>query len=292
MSEYGNNTAGDMIPSKEPSGPGFLGPNYNPADEMYTPAAVGVKRGGDLGDVLGAVKGVIYYGDMMGFGEASSPFTRGMPGLRPLGVNYYVNSGLICSNGATMWEFVRTIPDGSALGQKVKTAIQEVGLPQLRGMAPGILEDAKDALNPFPVINAVVGSGYPKCKLVKNAVGDYDGKIYNVDGVLLVDPVGLIQEGGKYFQERWVQETDKDGWPVQLGYDEWDKAPKTHKENGCVKDRKANPNLTQPSFCSQGKQGFQDYREEKHPLHKMISLSVAAISVLTLCAFWTFKSSK
>jgi hypothetical protein len=284
----GSDNRANVLPVKEPSGPGFLGPDYNPADEMYTPAAIGVKRGGDLDDVLGAVKGVIYYGDMMGFGEASSGFTRGMPGLRPLGVNYFVNSGLVCSNGATMWEYVETIPDGSALGQKVKTAIKEVGLPQLRGMAPGILEDAKSALNPFPVINAVVGSGYPKCKLVKQAVGDFDGKIHNVDGVLLVDPVGLIQEGGKNYQEHWVQETDKGGWPIQLAYDEWDKAPKTHRENGCVKDPKANPGLPQPAFCSQVKQGFQNYRE-RHPLDKMISLSVATISVLALCAFWSLK---
>jgi hypothetical protein len=290
--QVGNDNRANVLPVKNASGPGFLGPSYNPADEMLPPAAIGVKRGGDLDDVLGAVKGVIYYGDMMGFGQASSPFTQGMPGLRPLGVDYYVNSGLICSNGATMWEFVKTIPDGSALGQKVKKAISDVGLPQLRGMAPGILEDAKSALDPFPVINAVVGSGYPKCKLVKNPVGDYDGKIYNVDGVLLVDPVGLTQEGDRYYQERWVQETDKDGWPIQLAYDEWDKAPKTHKENGCVGDPKANPGLPQPAFCSQGRQGFQNYREEKHPLHKMVSLSVAAISLAVLTAFWASKYSK
>jgi hypothetical protein len=287
----GSDNRANVLPVKEPSGPGFLGPSYNPADEMLAPAAIGVHRGGDLDDVLGAVKGVIYYGDMMGFGEPSSGFTKGMPGLRPLGVDYYVNSGLICSNGATMWEFVKTIPDGSALGQKVKQAIADVGLPQLRGMAPGILEDAKSALDPFPVINAVIGSGYPKCKLVKNKVGDFDGKIYNVDNVLLVDPVGLIQEGGRYYQEKWVQETDKDGWPIQLAYDEWEKTPKTHKENGCVGDPKANPNLPQPSFC--GSQGFQNYkREEKHPLHKMVSLSVAAISLAVLVAFWTSKYSK
>jgi YD repeat-containing protein len=141
------------------------------------------------------------------------------------------------------------------------------------------------------VINAVVGSGYPKCKLVKNPVGDFDGKIYNVDGVLLVDPVGLTQEGGRYYQERWVQETDRDGWPIQLAYDEWDKTPKTHRENGCVIDSKANPGLPQPAFCSQEKQGFQNYKE-KHPLHKMVSLSVAAISLAVLTAFWASKYSK
>jgi len=287
----GSDSRANVLPVKEPSGPGFLGPSYNPADEMLAPAAIGVKRGGDLDDVVGAIKGVIYYGDMMGFGEPSSAFTKGMPGLRPLGVDYYVNSGLICSNGATMWEFVRTVPDGSALGQKVKQAIADVGLPQLRGMAPGILEDAKSALDPFPVINAVVGSGYPKCKLVKNKVGDFDGKIYNVDGVLLVDPVGLENEGGKYFQEKWVQEMDGAGWPIQLAYDEWEKTPKTHKENGCVADRKANPGLQQPAFC--GAQGFQNYkREEKHPLHKMITLSTAAISLFVLATFWAVQSRK
>ena len=289
--QMGSDNRANVLPVKDASGPGFLGPSYNPADEMLPPAAIGVKRGGELDDVLGAVKGVIYYGDMMGFGEPSSGFTKGMPGLRPLGVNYYVNSGLICSNGATMWEFVKTIPDGSALGQRIKKSIADVGLPQLRGMAPGILEDAKSALDPFPVINAVVGSGYPKCKLVKNPVGDFDGKIYNVDGVLLVDPVGLTQEGGRYYQEHWVQETDRDGWPIQLAYDEWDKAPKTHRENGCVVDRKANPGLPQPAFCSQEKQGFQNYKE-KHPLHKMVSLSVAAISLAVLTAFWASKYSK
>jgi hypothetical protein len=190
-----------------------------------------------------------------------------------------------------MWEYVETIPDGSALGEKIKSAIAGVGLPQLRGMAPGILEDAKSALNPFPVINAVVGSGYPKCKLIKQPVGDYDGKIYNVDGVLLVDPVGLMQENGRYYQERWVQELDRSRNPIQLAYDEWDKTPKTHKENGCIADRKATPGLPEPAFCKS--QGFQNYkREEKHPLHKMVSFSVAMISLLVLGTFWATQRRK
>jgi len=304
--EMGSDNRANVLPLKNASGPGFLGPQYNPADEMLPPASIGVHRGGDLGDVLGAVKGVIYYADMMGFGEASSGFTQGMPGLRPLGVNYFVNTGLTCSNGATMWEYVQTIPTGGALGEKIKNAIRGVGLPQLRGMAPGILEDAESALNPFPVINAVVGSGYPQCRLVKKQVGDFDGKIYNVDGVLLVDPEGLIGSGdGPYFQEHWIQdrtvvgsnrpgEEDDEHYarsdPIQLSYDQWDKAPKTHKDNGCLVNPKKTPGLPEPSFCSAKKQGFQNYTlEEKHPLHKMMSLSVSVISVLALCAFWSLK---
>ena len=312
--QMGNDGRANVLPVKDASGPGFLGPEYNPADEMLPPASIGVRRGGDMNDVLGAVKGVIYYGDMMGFGEPSSGFTRGMPGLKPLGVNYFVNSGLTCSNGAAMWEYVQTIPTGSALGQKVKDAIRGVGLPQLRGMAPGLLEDAKSALDPFPVINAVVGSGYPQCRLVKKRVGDFDGKIYNVDGVLLVDKEGLIGDGnGPYYQEHWIQDRevtgqkrpgeDDDGHfersnPIQLSYDAWDSAPKTHSENGCLVDPAAK--LPEPSFCAaarasasasaaNSKQGFQDYR---HPLQKMLSLSVAAISVLALIAFWAAKARK
>lgn len=321
-SGYGNNTPGAILPEKPASGPGFLGPNYSPADEMLPPASIGVRRGGDLGDVIGAVKGVIYYGDMMGFGEASSGFTKGMPGLKPLGVNYFINSGLTCSNGATMWEYVQTIPTGSALGEKVKNAIRGVGLPQLRGMAPGILEDAQSALNPGPVINALVGSGYPQCILAKRKVGDFDGKITNVDGQLLVDPEGLINQGGAYYQERWIQarvpigtrpgETDEEnyarGEQIQLSYDDWNKVPKTHKDNGCVKDNKATPNLQQPSFCTAKRSklkkisladgttvtavdGFTNYKE-KHPIHKMVSFTLVALSFLGLAVLWGGKLKK
>lgn len=318
--KMGTDARGSVLPSKVASGPGFLGPNYSPADEMLPPASIGVKRGGDLGDVIGAVKGVIYYGDMMGFGEASSGFTKGMPGLKPLGVNYFINSGLTCSNGATMWEYVQTIPTGSALGEKVKNAIRGIGLPQLRGMAPGILEDAKSALDPSPVINAMVGSGYPQCILAKRQVGDFDGKITNIDGQLLVDPEGLINQGGAYYQQRWIQarspigkrpgETDDENYArgnqIQLSYDDWNKVPKTHKDNGCLKDPKSG--LQQPSFCGappskvkiitlpdgttvKTVDGFSDYKG-KHPLEKMVSLSLVAISFLGLAIFWGAKIKK
>lgn len=320
--KMGTENRTSILPVKPASGPGFLGPNYSPADEMLPPASIGVKRGGDLGDVIGAVKGVIYYGDMMGFGQASSGFTKGMPGLKPLGVNYFLNSGLTCSNGATMWEYVQTIPTGSALGEKVKNAIRGVGLPELRGMAPGILEDAQSALNPAPVINALVGSGYPQCILAERKVGDFDGKITNVDGELLVDPVGLINKGGSYYQQRWIQarkavekrpgETDEEnyarGEQIQLSYDDWNKDPKTHKDNGCVKDIKQTPGLNEPSFCRADPSnvktillvdgtsittvdGFANYKE-KHPIHKMVSLTLVTLSFLGLAVLWRGKFKK
>ena len=319
----GNDNRANVLPVKVASGPGFLGPKYNPADEMLPPASIGVHRGGDLGDVVGAVKGIIYYGDMLGFGQPSSGFTEGMPGLKPLGVNYFVNSGLSCSNGAPMWEYVQTIPTGSALGEKVKNAIRGVGLPQLRGIAPGILEDAESALNPAPVINAMAGSGYPQCRLVKRIVGNIDGKITNVDGNLLVDPVGLMIGGnGSYYQERWIQdrmpigkrpgETDEEnfsrGEPIQLAYDNWDQAPKTHGEDGCVLETGNPSGLPEPSFCNKKQRGaqviqlddgtsivayrdgFEDYSKykRKNP-YAIQSLSIAVLSLIALIGFWGIK---
>jgi hypothetical protein len=320
--QVGNDARTNVLPVKPASGPGFLGPNYNPADEMLPPAQIGVKRGDNLSDVVGAVKGVIYYGDMIGFGEASSGFTKGMPGLKPLGVNYFINSGLTCSNGATMWEYVKTTPDGSALGEKVKGALRDVGLPQLRGMAPGLIEDVKFALDPSPVINAVVGSGYPQCRLVKKIVGDFDGQIQNVDGQLLVDPVGLINSNGKFYQERWIQDRsairarpgeDPDqtyarGDPIQLSYEDWQAAPKPYKDNGCLVDS-TDTTTVQPGFCKPATSsqqitlgdgtvvtaynGFTDYSAQqkvKRPdTNKLVSLSVAVVSIMCLMAFWSKK---
>ena len=306
-SAYGTNDTAPILPSKAAEGPGFLGPNYNPADEMSAPAEIGVHRGDNLNDVMGAVKGVVYYTDMIGFGESSSPFTKGMPGLRPLGVNYFINTGSTCSNGATMWEYISLIPDGSALGTTVQKAIKGMGLPQLRGLAPGIIEDAKSALNPSPIINAVVGSGYPRCKLTEMAVGDVDGKITNKNGDLLVDPTGLISRGGRYYQQKWIQDTDDNGDPVQLPYEDWDSEPKIYREDGCLLNQSNGggqpkfcgkpmttvtlPNkqgttvqVLQEGFCSGSNPGLGFTVQETNIQH--VKLAVSVIAFLGLCALW------
>lgn len=323
--QIGNDARKNVLPVKPASGPGFLGPNYNPADEMLPPADINVRRGDSLESVTDAVKGVIYYGDMIGFGGPSSGFTQGMKGLRPLGVNYFINSGLTCSNGATMWEYVETIPNGSALGDKVRNALASVGLPQLRGMAPGMVEDVKFALDPAPVINAVVGSGYPQCRLVKRMVGDSNGQIQNVDGQLLVDPMGIIKgRDGRFYQERWIQDREPvvgsktgetpeqafaRGDPIQLAYEDWQAAPKKYKEDGCLVD-KTDTSTIQPGFCKKAvrsqiitlgdrttvtayDEGYDDYtssqRNGRPNTSRLVSLSVAVISVMCLMAFWAAK---
>jgi hypothetical protein len=98
-------------------------------------------------------------------------------------------------------------------------------------------------------------------------VGDYDGKIQNVDGKLLVDPEGLLVDSkGAYYQEHWIQdrqpagnkragETTSEhymrGDPIQLSYESWSSAPKLFKDNGCLDPSGNAPAGTlEPYFCS------------------------------------------
>ena len=136
-----------ILPTASPSSD-FLGPSYDYADELPMPNEIGVRAGNNLNDVMDAVKGVAYYADMIGYGEASNFLTRSMGSKPfPMGVNYFVKTGSKCSNGADMWVYVNGVPKGDALGQRAQTAMKNLGLPALRGLAPGILEDAQAALN-------------------------------------------------------------------------------------------------------------------------------------------------
>lgn len=222
----------------------FLGPDYSYADELPLPDQVGVRKGDTLSSVMDSIKGVAYYSDMIGFGEASNPLTRSM-GTKPypLGVNYFLRTRTKCSNGADMWTYVNGIPEGTALGSRVKEAMRRLDLPALRGLAPGILEDAKAALDPRPILNSVLGTGYAKCKSVSLPVGDFKGRLTGQEGKQWVQPLfpgDIKYRGGIPFQQRWVF----DSWMTQ---EQWSKENETrafcpdgssivnHQDKDCAK---------------------------------------------------------
>ena len=232
--QQGNEKRASILPTNPPGGIGFLGSPYTPVDSLLGPAAVGVQAGNTLGSVVQAVKGVGYYTDTIGFGASSNRLTRGMD-LRPLGINYFLNTGQKCSNGADMYQYFKGIPSGDALGKKVQRDMAAMGLPPLKGLAPGMVEDAQEALNPFNLMNAMLGSGYPQCKKVREMVGDMYGHIQDpYDGTQWIEnPQTAVYDSstGTYFQERWVldQMVDKNTW---------NKEPKTMKPDGSPKDSK------------------------------------------------------
>jgi hypothetical protein len=204
---------------------------------MKRPDELGIKVGDSMDDVVNAVKGIGFYVDQMGFGAPSTGLTNGMP-LKPLGVNYFMNTGKTCSNGATMWQYLQGIPDGSALGANVQKAMSNMGLPPLRGLAPGMLEDMNQALDPGPVMNALFGSGYPQCKQVTMPVGDSYGRIRDdtTGEPWISEPETAKWINNGYVQTRWVQDTDRAGNPINLTKGNFDATKKNYNPDGTQKD--------------------------------------------------------
>lgn len=192
----------------------LLGPSYDYSGEIPLPGNIGVRKGDSLESVINSVKGVAYYSDMIGFGESSSSLTRGMP-LFSMGVNYFTKSGATCSNGADMWTYVSGIPTGDSMGKSTKRALESAGLPGLRGLAPGIMEDAQSALNPMPIVNTVLGSGYARCKQVTMPIGDHSGRLTSSEGDVWIHDKGDIdRSSGRAQQTKWVL----DSWITQEEY--------------------------------------------------------------------------
>ena len=247
--QQGSMTSSTLLASSAPSGIGALGSSYNPADAMKMPAQLGVRVGNSMDDVVNAVKGVGFYTDQIGFGAPSTGLTNGMP-LKPLGVNYFINTGAKCSNGARMSQYIQGIPDGSALGENVKKAMADMGLPPLKGLAPGMLEDVKHALDPSPLMNALFGSGYPQCKQATLLVGDAYGRIKDdaTGEYWISEPNTATWNGSHYVQTRWVQDTDDRGNPVNLTRENWLSAEKTYNPDGTpIKSEAFANRLTRPA---------------------------------------------
>lgn len=228
-----------ILPSGIPQDLGFFGSSYNPADQLPSPDQIGVRSGDNMEDVINAVRGVAYYTDMIGFGQSSNSFTNGMD-IFPMGVNYFLPTGLTCSNGAKMYQYIQGIPEGNALGERVKQSMSNMGLPQLRGLAPGIIEDARKGLNPLPLMNAAFGSGYPKCQLYEGQVGDVKGNISdpNDPGKSWIGPTnGIYKKQGdnKYYQKRWIQAKDNNGYPINLTRAQFEAEEKIMNADGTPK---------------------------------------------------------
>jgi hypothetical protein len=203
---------------------GLLGPSYRYADEIKTPKELGIRRDGSVAGIMRAVGGINYYVDTIGFGHSTN-FAKSM-GLeqRPLGIAYFTKTGLKCSNGEDLHEYVDNVPRDfekpcapgdsscesvkSVIGQRVPEAIQAaVGVP-FQGLAPGILGDAIGALNPVPLLKAV-GGGYSRCKRVTLPVGDAYGNVKSpISGGApwITEPTQMIN--GRPHQSRWVRDTD------------------------------------------------------------------------------------
>jgi hypothetical protein len=213
---------------------GFFGPEYSYADNIPLPGQIGVRQEPSFGAILDAVGGINYYVDTIAFGGPTF-FDKQNP--TPMGVRYYLNTEMRCSNGATMSEYFDGVTKGDLLGTHVADALASSGLPGLKGLAPGMLENARDALDPRPIFAAATGTGYPVCQKVVCPVGDSSGRTANLETgqQYLVDAVQY--NGPVPTQTRWVQAYDNNGFPINITKDEFGATPKCYNADGTYMDR-------------------------------------------------------
>lgn len=200
---------------------GLLGPKYSFADELKTPSELGIKQDGSFDGIMRAVGGINYYTDAIGFGESTLLAKNQGMNQNPLGIRYFVKTGQTCSNGADLYDYVSTVPSG--LPGRVGHEIEATLGVRMRGLGPGIVEDAVGALNPMPMFNAVIGSGYSACKKVTLPVGDMNGRThsaYDPSNVWIPDPWKPV--GGQPSQTRWV-------FDRYVTMEQYDATPKTEK---------------------------------------------------------------
>jgi hypothetical protein len=252
-------------PKVSTTGPGIVGPDYSFAESIPLPNQIGVRDGDDMGSVMGAVKGVAFYADTIGFGGPSTFLDRDM-GLKPIGVQVWMKTGFQCSNGADMWSYMDGIPTGNALGTTLAKGLSDAGMPALRGLAPGIIEDIQAAFDPAPIMNSVFGTGFPSCKLEERTVGDQDGNIYKTDPkgnriYYVENPETVVQRGGRSYQSRWTLDHN-------ITQSEWNKVPKTFCRDGSKKRGK----------CAEGFDGSMDTPKWKQLL--LVGVALSGILVL------------
>lgn len=268
--QLGNETRSSVAPvSQETADVNTLGPPYDYAGELPTPLRVGVREGDSLSSVFDAVKGAMYYTDMIGFGESSNRFTKGMP-FFTMGVNYFIKAGTKCSNGADMYTYVEGRPTGKMLGKGVEQALREQNLPGLKGLAPGIIEDAQSALNPLPIVNTLMGTGYAKCKQETKPIGDHKGSLSAADGTVWIPQTADItrDRSGRPQQTKWVL----DRWITQ---DEYSKeiANAQYCPDGLLKSARPGGDCSKPVSTRSGFVGSLDSKELLLPTVLLLGLT-------------------
>jgi len=220
---------------------GFFGPEYSFADNIPLPGQIGVRKEASFGAILDAVGGVNYYVDTIAFG---GPTFFNRQKMSPMGLRYFMDTGMRCSNGATMSEYFDGVTKGDLLGKNVKAAFESAGLPGLRGLAPGMLENARNALDPRPIFAAVTSTGYPVCQQVVCPVGDANGSIQNrldANKPYIIDPVQYNEAGiNGPTQRRWVQGLDSTNNPINITKDEFGALPKCYNADGTYMENPPN----------------------------------------------------
>jgi len=231
---------------------GYFGPNFSFADSVPLPGQVGVRQDSSISALVDSAAAVNTYLDIIAFG---APTFFDQQQVQPMGIRYYMDTGMRCSNGANMSQYFDTVPKGTALGSTIAAGLASAGLPPLKGLAPGMVESAESALDPRPIFAAVSGTGYPVCQQVQCPVGTPTGSIANQSGGggnFIIDPVQYVN--GMPTQTRWVQAYDSTGAGITISKGEFAATPKCYNPDGSYMTRPPNgcPAAAPPGISQAG----------------------------------------
>jgi hypothetical protein len=209
---------------------GFFGPSYSFADNIPLPGELGVRQEPSVGAIIDSVAGINHYVDRIAFGGRTF-FDK--VDQQPMGIRFFLDTGMRCSNGASMSEYFDGVTKGDLLGSRVAEGLASAGLPGLKGLAPGMLENARDALDPRPIFAAVTATGYPVCQQVTCPVGDTNGNTANPTDPANPYILGAVEfVDGLPYQRRWVQAYDATNSPINITKDDFAATPKCYNADG------------------------------------------------------------
>jgi hypothetical protein len=143
----------------------------------------------------------------------------------PMGLNFFLKVadaklGAACSNGASMYEYVSTVPTGipGPLGDKLAEEMEGI---RLQGLVPGIIGDAAAALNPAPFFSAAVGSGFPQCKQMRAMVGDAEGNIRSKNPNVTRPWIDISQSNAQKPKRKLFKKRDNKYYETHWVFDKW-----------------------------------------------------------------------
>ena len=208
-----------------PDASALIGPVYDYSGELKSPEDLGIRlNNGSLSGIGRAAAGVDYYASALGYGR-SMGISKNYKKMKqyPMGLNFFLKVadaklGAACSNGASMYEYVSTVPTKlpGPLGDK----LEEEGI-KLQGLAPGIIEDAAAALNPAPFFSAAVGSGFPQCKQMRAMVGDAEGNIRSKNPNVTRPWIDISQGNAQKPKRKLFKKRDNKYYETHWVFDKW-----------------------------------------------------------------------
>jgi hypothetical protein len=210
-----------------PDASALIGPVYDYSGELKSPEDLGIRMNdGSLSGIGRAAAGVDYYAGALGYGR-SMGISKNYKKMKqnPMGLNFFLKVadaklGAACSNGASMYEYVSTIPTGipGPLGDKLAKEMKGV---RLQGLAPGIIGDAAAALNPAPFFSAAVGSGFPQCKQMRAMVGDAEGNIRSKNPNVTRPWIDISQGNAQKPKRKLFKKRDNNYYETRWVFDKW-----------------------------------------------------------------------